>query len=136
MDPATVKHLIGHGADSTVMESTYQHLTDDDHIEAARRATDAGREPSEPEGTLTPETCPTCNDPLPNDAKACPRCGTVFTPDAKGAKDRLEDDTTETMVDADDRDVRNAAKELKELVDDNPELLEVLMEDSRDSLGS
>ncbi len=136
MDPATVKHLIGHGADSTVMESTYQHLTDNDHIEAARRATDAGREPSEPEWTLTPETCPMCTDPLPNDAKACPRCGTVLTPDAKGAKDCLEDDTTETMVDADDRSVREAAKELKELVDDNPELLEVLMEERRDSSGS
>jgi len=38
MDEATIKHLIGHGPESTIMESTYQHLSDDDHIEAAEVA--------------------------------------------------------------------------------------------------
>lgn len=35
MDNDTIKHLIGHNPDSKVMERTYAHLTDEDHIRTA-----------------------------------------------------------------------------------------------------
>jgi hypothetical protein len=58
MYEATIKHLIGHGPGSTIMETTCQHLSDDDHIRAAEIAQDLQK--PEDESSLTPEVCPTC----------------------------------------------------------------------------
>lgn len=44
---------------------------------------------------FTPETCPTCAEPLPPRTKACPDCRLVFTPDAKGAERKFRVDTNE-----------------------------------------
>lgn len=90
LDNDTIKHLIGHAPDSSVMETTYAHLTDDDYIKRVEEKT-GEREP-EPSATLTPNTCPTCGEVLADGAKACPGCGDVFTPDAAGAAD-VGDDT-------------------------------------------
>jgi len=136
MDPSTVKFLIGHDEDSTVMETTYQHLTDEDHINAARQATDAGREAEQRESTLTPETCPTCDDPQPPNAKACSRCGTVFTPDAQRAKEQVENTvhegakeaTTDAEHEAIDA-VREYVKENPEVAVENPDLVDKLLGD-------
>lgn len=136
LDPSTIKHLIGHKKDSVVMETTYQHLTDEDHIRAAREGSDAGRDPEPKEGSLTPETCPTCSEPLPPAAKACPRCGQVFTPDAKSAKDTIEEtihegakaaesDAEREAIDA----VREHIKENPEVAIENPELVQQLLGD-------
>lgn len=134
MDDDAVKFLIGHKPDSTVMSTTYAHLSGEDYAQKAEVA--AGiRE--ETESSFSPEEyCSACGEPLPDGAKACASCGTVFTPDARDVEDRLEDDATETMVDADDREVREAAKKVKDLVDENPELLDVLIEERQDSSGS
>jgi integrase len=82
MKDETIRHLIGHGPNSRVMETTYSHLDDDDHIREAREAfgIDNGDDPH----TLTPPVCPTCSRPLPPDAKSCPTptCSEVFTPEA------------------------------------------------------
>lgn len=89
MDDATVKHLIGHPPDSQVMETTYSHLSDEDHIRAAEEA--AGiREPDE-ESSLSPDICH-CGEPLGPNAKACERCGTVYTPDARDAQQQIQRD--------------------------------------------
>ena len=97
MDDATVKHLIGHAPDSDVMETTYSHLSDEDHIRAAEEA--AGiREPDD-KSSLSPDICH-CGEPLGPDAKACPRCGTVYTPDAKAATDTIESDLKEALAEA------------------------------------
>jgi integrase len=126
MDDATIKYLIAHSQDSTVMESTYQHLKDDDHINAARRKTDSGREADEKEGSLTPETCPTCREPLAPNAKACSNCGQVFTPDARSAQDKMQSDADEKKGEADDIDLLKAVDKIQRLQEENPELLEEL----------
>jgi integrase len=129
MDPSTIKFLIGHAQDSTVMESTYQHLTDEDHINAARQATDAGRQPEEEESSLTPETCPTCREPLPPQAKACSRCGQVFTPDARSVEEQIEQQVKDSYREADpsDTDTLDKVDKLDELLDD-PEVKAALLE--------
>lgn len=82
MEDGTIKHLIGHGPGSNIMETTYAHLSDDDHISAAREA--MGMDADDDEKTMAPPTCPTCGTPLRPDAEACPTpgCREVFTPDA------------------------------------------------------
>lgn len=90
MDNDTIKRLIGHRPDSQIMETTYAHLTDDDVIAAAERATDLRDD--EPESPLTPDVCDNCGEPVtkPN-AKACPGCGVAFTPDAASATEKVGD---------------------------------------------
>ena len=111
------------------METTYQHLTDEDHINAARRQTDAGREAEEKEGSLTPETCPTCREPLPPQAKACPNCGDVFTPDAKSAQTQIQGSMKDSykQVDPDDSEKMDKMDALDELLED-PEVQAALLE--------
>ena len=87
MDDSTIKHFIGHGSDSTVMETTYQHLSDDDYTAKAERA--MGLREAEEASPLTPDICPTCGDQL---AKACEGCGAVFTPDAKDTEEQVDED--------------------------------------------
>lgn len=91
MDNDTIKRLIGHSADSNIMESTYSHLTDDDIIAEAERAT--GLREDERESPLTPDVCDNCGEPVPMDtAKACPSCGIAFTPDAKQTERKIQQD--------------------------------------------
>lgn len=127
MDESTIKHLIGHGPESKVMETTYQHLTDDDHIKAAEVAADL-REPEE-ESPLTPQICPTCGEQLDLEAKACPGCGTVFAPDAKAAEDQMQDDMKQSYAetDPDDQDTQEKLDALDEILED-PEVKAALAE--------
>lgn len=81
MHEQTIKHQIGHGPESTVMETTYAHLKDSDHIREAREAFDLDTEPAESE--LTPEVCPKCGENPPENARMCAWCGLPFTPDAE-----------------------------------------------------
>jgi integrase len=122
MDPSVVKFLIGHDEDSSVMETTYQHLTDEDYIDAARRSADPGRDPQQRESALTPDTCPTCDEPQPPNAKACSNCGTVFTPDAQQAKQQVEDVVHEGAKQADSDAEREAIDAIREYVKENPEV--------------
>ncbi|RQG89175.1 integrase [Natrarchaeobius halalkaliphilus] len=89
----TIKYLIGHSADSTVMESTYAHLSGDDHVQRAEEAFGI-REPEE-ESAFTPEVCHVCNQPLEPNAKACSNCGTVYTPDAQATQEQIQEDMYE-----------------------------------------
>jgi integrase/recombinase XerD len=123
MDPSTIKFLIGHEQDSTVMETTYQHLTDKDHINTARRKTDSGQEADEKEGSLTPESYPTCREPVAPNATACSNCGQVFTPDARSAKDKIQSDADEKREEADDIDLLKPVDKIKRIRGENPELL-------------
>lgn len=123
LDEATIKHLIGHGPDSTIMESTYQHLTDDDHIKTAEVV--AGlREPNR-ESPLTPAVCPTCSESLESTWRSCPACGTPFTPDAQAVKQQSNKDLWESKGPAEDEE-DNVVGQLKRLLDENPELLDDL----------
>jgi len=121
MDPSTIKYLIGHDQSSKIMETTYQHLTDEDYINDARRQSGAGREPDEKQSSFTPETCPTCDEPLPPQAKACPDCGMVFTPDAQAAKDTLQEDAEQAIPEADSELEAKIVRRVLEDVRENPQ---------------
>jgi len=128
MDDATIKHLIGHGQGSSIMERTYQHLTDEDHIEAAEVA--AGiKEEEEDDPPLTPQVCPTCSEQLPNGAAACPSCGTVFSPSARAAQEKIEDSMKASYKEAhpSDTEQMEAIDAVDEALDD-PDVLDKLLE--------
>lgn len=124
MDDSTIKYLLGHAPRSTIMETTYQHLSAEDHIEAARVA--AGEKRPEPERNLTPDFCPTCQHNLRPGAKACDRCGTVFTPDAKSAQDQIKGEVRDAKDEAETLEEHKQLDRLERIVEDNPELLDVL----------
>lgn len=121
MDDAHIKRLRGDSPGSNVMETTYQHLTDEDSIEHAK-AKHEGREP-DTESPLTPKVCPTCKSQLEPDAKACGRCGAVFTPDAQEAKRQAEEDMWESKGEETTEDQTEALNKLKSLLDEHPELV-------------
>lgn len=106
LDDSTIKRLIRHKPDSTVMETTYQHLSDEDYI---RRAEEAFGYRDEDESTMTPQTCDTCHEPLPDGAKHCPRCGEKFTP---GAPAQVNTDRVVQEVRDDPEAMQELASEL------------------------
>lgn len=129
MDPSTIKHLIGYSDASTVMETTYQHLTDHAHVDAAREATGMETDASEEsDQSLTPETCPTCNEPLPPNAKACPYCGMVFTPDAVAAQDAMQEKVRETKEEAETLGEYKDADKIAQALEDDPKFASQLMD--------
>ncbi|MEF8821528.1 MAG: zinc ribbon domain-containing protein, partial [Halovenus sp.] len=123
LDDSTIKFIIGHSEDSTVMETTYSHLTADDHISKAELG--AGIKEPEEESTLTPDICPTCYENLSPTAKACPSCGEIFTPDAKATQNKIEDSMYEAKGEVEGEE-EEAVDKLRDLIKENPELLEEL----------
>jgi integrase len=122
MDPATIKYLIGHEQGSTVMETTYQHLTDQDHIDAAREARNVDRGEDTETGTaLTPAACPTCNEPLSSGAKACPDCGEIFAPDAKAAQESYQSDAEARIVEVESEQEARIIQGMLSDLRENPE---------------
>lgn len=124
----TVKFLIGHSPASKVMETTYAHLSDEDHIERAEVA--AGIRDSEADkSSLTPGVCTVCGEPLPEAAKACPACGTVFAPDAKAAEDQIDSDVKQdyAQTNPSDADTQEKVETVDELLSD-PEVKQALLE--------
>ncbi|OYR41066.1 hypothetical protein DJ81_13130 [Halorubrum sp. Hd13] len=99
MDDSKLKFLIGHNQDSRVMETTYQHLSDQEFNLAVEES--HGYEVEKDDSALTPATCITCDEPLPGSAKACPGCGTVYTPDAQDAKSQITEGIEESYKQAD-----------------------------------
>ena len=133
MDDATIKYLIGHSPDSTVMETTYQHLTDEDYLKAAE--VDFGVREPENESPLTPEICGTCGNQLEPDAKACARCGTVYTPDGEATKDDLRDRVREQKEEADSLEEYKDADAIAQALEDDPKLAADLMQKLGDIAG-
>ncbi|WP_246985014.1 tyrosine-type recombinase/integrase [Halorientalis marina] len=119
MDNDTIKRLIGHRPDSNIMESTYAHLTDDDVIAAAERAT--GKRDDEPESPLTPDVCDVCGEVVEHDnAKACPACGVAFTPDAQQAKDKMQDQAEDKAIEVDNEQEAEIVKAVLKDIRENP----------------
>lgn len=119
MDNSTIKRLIGHRPDSNIMETTYTHLTDEDVIAAAERAADLRDD--EPESPLTPDVCDVCGAVTHrDDAKACPGCGTIFTPDAHVVEELLDGKMTESYKETDPEDdaTHDDIERLEELIED------------------
>lgn len=122
----TIKYLIGHGPDSMVMDTTYAHLSGGDHVKRAEAAFGI-REP-EDESTLTPELCPTCGHNLSPTAKACERCGAVFTPDAQHAQQSIQQDIGAERVLAELQDSGELTKEQVDEIASDDALMARLIE--------
>ena len=122
----TIKYLIGHDSASTVMETTYSHLSGEDHVRRAEEA--AGiREPDE-ESSLTPEICNVCSNPLEPNAKACANCGTIYTPDAMAVEEQIEEDVKADKEEIDDLEAYKLVDKLSQIKDEHPELVAKLLE--------
>lgn len=117
MHEQTIKHQIGHGPESTVMQTTYAHLKDSDHIREAREAFDLETEPAESE--LTPEVCPRCGENPPENARLCHWCGLPFTPDATEFVGDADDAVHESYraVDTDADDVADTVEKIQQIED-------------------
>jgi len=124
MDNETIKHLIGHGEGSQVMETTYSHLTDEDKNKDAETSMNLAEE--EDKSPFTPPVCPTCGENLESNAKACGACGTVFAPNAQAAKEQIQQDVDKKREEADDIDLLKAVDKIKRIQEENPELLDEL----------
>jgi hypothetical protein len=122
----TIKYLIGHDPASSVMETTYSHLSGDDHVKRAEEAWGI-RQPEE-ESPLTPEVCDVCSEPLPPDAKACAKCGAVYTPDAKAAQDAMQERLRDKKQAADTLEEYKDADAIAQALQDDPTLAAELME--------
>lgn len=127
MDDSTIKAILGQAPDSRIMESTYQHLSDDDVIKAAETA--AGIRDPEEATDLTPFSCPVCDSALEGGSKACPKCGTVLSPDAAAAQEDVDSLIKKSYRDADpsDSDTLEKLDVLDELLND-PEVKKALLE--------
>ena len=124
---SAIKHQLGHAPDSRVMESTYAHLKDSDHIREAREAFDLETEQLESE--LTPEVCPRCGENTPENAKLCPWCALEFTPDARTAQEQIQNDIKQDYreMDPDDDETDALLEALDDALDD-PEFRAELVE--------
>ena len=132
---SAIKHQLGHAPESRVMESTYAHLKDSDHIREAREAFDL--EVEEPESELTPQVCPRCGENPPATAKLCPWCGLEFTPDAKEAMEQADEAVRQSYQDADDMEQVEQVQsvdEVLEAVRDDPELKGELIDELKGDL--
>jgi integrase/ribosomal protein L40E len=131
MDESAIKHQIGHAPDSSVMESTYAHLKDSDHIREAREA--FGKETEEPESKLTPNVCPQCGANPPENAQVCHICGKEFTPKAQDRSQEAAGEVQEGYreVDTGDMDTLEKVQELDEMLDD-PEVRDFLLKQMRE----
>ncbi len=134
MDDGTIKFLIGHSPDSSVMETTYAHLSGEDYVKKARVAT--GRAEPDDESTLTPDTCNICDEPLAPDAKACPGCGTTYHPDAKSKERDIEDAMYADKGAAETDEEDHAVNAFREALQNNPELKEILLNTMNDESES
>jgi integrase len=132
MDESAIKHQIGHAPDSSVMEATYAHLKDSDHIQEAREA--FGLETEDLESELTPEVCPKCGENPPDDARLCPWCGLGFTPDAREVLDEADDQTRESYreVDPEDAETTEKIQLIDDLMDD-PDVRDAFLDRASDA---
>ena len=127
----TIKFMLGHAKGSKVMETTYSHLTDEDHLERMNVATGL-KEPEDEPAPLTPDICPTCSAQLDAQDKACSRCGTVFAPDSKAvqeAKERTEDTRREAASEG-DAEATMTAEKLTQAIEENPEAVAEALKDA------
>lgn len=124
----TVKFLIGHAPDSTVMETTYAHLSEDDHLDRAEVGAGV-KEPSENERRFTPHSCRYCDAPVSDGARACERCGRPLDPEAAERQDEVEEESLEYALDASTDDDKKAAKAMIEFIKNNPDAVADAMSD-------
>lgn len=132
LDDSYIKHLRGDAPGSRVMETTYQHLSDDDAVDHAV-AKFRGEEPKT-ESPLTPKQCPTCGVILEPNAKACNNCGAVFTPDAQSVTEQMDDQMFESMGGVSEAHEAEKVSGLREMLKNDPEMRAELIDELADEL--
>ncbi|MFC6756292.1 MULTISPECIES: site-specific integrase [Haloarcula] len=132
MEESAIKHQIGHAPDSSVMESTYAHLKDSDHIRATRKA--FGKETEEPESKLTPDVCPQCGTSPPAEAQVCHICGKEFTPKAQNRGEDVGETARDTYqeIDIENMNTLEKMQAVDEMLDD-PEVRDILFSEMAES---
>jgi hypothetical protein len=126
MDDDVIKWLIHHSDSSDVMRTTYKHLNSEDWRKKAEVS--AGYKQAEEESSLTPMACDVCGNALgPNDV-ACSKCGNVFSPEAHTVKEEIEEDIYQAKGQADTQAVEEANDNLKQMLEENPELEQMVLE--------
>jgi len=123
MSMDTVRHLIGHAADSRELERTYQHLVDEDHIENAEL--DMGIR-DQREESLTPAQCFTCEEPLEPSWSACPNCGRQYGPDAANVSDTIENRKGEGALAATDEQTQRDVQTVMSVLDDEQKMAQLV----------
>lgn len=139
LDNDTIKYLIGHSEESTVMETTYSHLDGEDFSERTKEA--FGLKEREEKSTLTPIKC-SCGTEAPKGAKACYNCGMQFTPDARRTEETIADAIHEGTKEATSDEVIEGIDATREILKDPEAKAEIfnalkaeLMDELRDELG-
>ena len=122
MDTDTLRALLGVTKDSTILETTYSHVTNDDYVRKAEEQL-GYREPADA-GSLTPETCPTCGEILQDHWRRCPACGEIFGPELEQLADETETASNGALGEALDNDEplsseeRRAVRTVLDAIDD------------------
>lgn len=120
MDDATIKYLIGHSSSSRVMETTYAHLSGQDHIDHAE--VQMGIKEQEDESPLTPPSCPRCGEVLSSTAKACSSCGMLITPDAQASIDVVNETSLKGIRRSEDKEEAEAVEKVRDFLTNNPDV--------------
>ncbi|WP_254768283.1 site-specific integrase [Salinilacihabitans rarus] len=122
LDSDTLRSLLGVAPDSTILETVYAHVTNDEYVEKAEIAV-GYREP-ERESPMTPDACPTCGELLKDHWRRCPSCDELFGPDIEQLAeetDAASDDALDEALDSDDplsAEERQAVRTVLEAIDD------------------
>ena len=102
MDSDTLRAMLGVAPDSSIIETTYGHVSNDEYVEKCEVAVGYREEEDEQSRSLTPESCPTCGELLESHWYRCPACGELFDADlkafvagAKNARDLVIDEATD-----------------------------------------
>lgn len=92
----TLKALLGASKRSDIPKTVYNHISTDEYIEKAERAT-GHREPETKQGSFTPDLCTACGQQLQSDWNRCPNCGEMYAPGLEDVREELGD-VRETAV--------------------------------------
>ena len=125
----TVKWLIGHSPESDVMNTTYAHISGDDHSDKAQIAF-GYKDEKDTAQRLTPDVCKACERHLNPDFKLCPHCGVPYDHEAAERKEDAENAVHETKGDAaraGDEEGELSADDLQRLMQQNPDAMRELM---------
>ncbi|MFB6117879.1 tyrosine-type recombinase/integrase [Halosegnis sp.] len=129
LDNDDIKWIIGHNAASRVMETTYQHLTDEDRIQSVEEQAGYREAEDAVEGL---DECPNCRrGNIPSGANVCPYCGETLTIAGEETKQTVRGDVADSREMAKGRgedEDQEAIEKLERLLSENPELLNELSE--------
>lgn len=132
VDSDTLRALLGTVKNSEILDTTYQHITNDEFVEKAEEQLGYRESGDSERKSFTPDVCKACGQVLQNDWSRCPRCGEVYSPDLENIREDLSDARRSAVEATADPDTNlteeevEAVRTLIELVDDTDSLVEIL----------